>query len=261
MRLRLLGALATFGAFLQAALATQLRHTQPSADASDAAKAFAATESKRLSLLSSATQQVLAAPGVEQDPLFHKTLHKVSAQLQESASILAKWGTDYARNSDANEMAVGFAEQGAAYQVADLKRQLRKAIEDDQEAQLEQPKKLAALAKKITGLRSQLNQLIVEEARQKVPPASQSPRPATALISDAWPRPPKNASKAEMGLFMHGSKMRVSAEQQDEEERDHLAQLESRFTSLEKQVKDAEVTVAAAHSRTAQAREETKVES
>merc|ERR1719498_810511 len=243
MRLRLFG-LSWFLATLLQVSASLLRQSEPDVGAGDAAKAFAAKASSRLRLLGAATRQVLSTPGVEEEPLFSKTLHKVSAQLQESATILQKWGADYARNADANEMAATLAEQGAAYEVQSLKQQLRAAVEEDQEAQLEQPQKLADLNQKVANLRSQLDKLIKEEAHQKKHKAG------TALISNVWPRPPKNATKAEIGLFMHNVKMRVNAKDKEQEDQEHLFKLEARLGSLEKQLKAAQRSVESAHADT-----------
>jgi len=244
-------------ALFHVAFASQLRQHAPAANEEsdgDTARAFADKASARLRLLSSAAAQVLATPGVEEEPLFGKTLHKVASQLQESATIMQKWGADYARNANANEMAMSLAEQDAAYQVQDLKRQLRAAIEADQEAQLEQPKRLADLTKKVTKLRSQLKHLRAE-AHQKAQIA------ATALISGLWPRPPKNATKAEIGLLMSRKKMKVTSSQVDEENQDHLDQLESRLGSLEKQLQAARSSVASSHWDTVEAQKETEAAS
>merc|ERR1719498_667284 len=251
MRLRLFG-LSWFLATLLQVSASLLRQSEPDVGAGDAAKAFAAKASSRLRLLGAATRQVLSTPGVEEEPLFSKTLHKVSAQLQESATILQKWGVDYARNADANEMAASLAEQGAAYEVQSLKKQLRAAIEEDQEAQLEQPRKLDELTQKVASLRSQLNKLVKEEARQ------QPQKVGTALISNVWPRPPKNATKAEIGLFMNGAKMRVNKKMEDQENKDHLKKLEARLGSLEKDLKAAHDMVAASHAETEYAHNESE---
>lgn len=229
------------------------------AGAGDAAKAFAKKASRRLQLLSQAAQQVLVTPSVQQEPTFRKSLHKVSAQLQESATILQKWGADYARNADAHEMAVTLAEQGEAYEAQDLKKQLRAAIEADQEARLEQPKRLAELAKKVAGLRTQLNHMVAEEAPKKgskAPISKASKKAGTALISNVWPKPPKNASKAEIGLFMHDAKMKVGKSQREEEDQSHLVKLETRLNSLEAQLQEAHAAVAASHVETLEAHRE-----
>jgi hypothetical protein len=240
--------------------ATKLGQTPTiAASDGDAARAFADKASERLRLLSGAAQQVLATPGVEQEPLFSKSLHKVSAQLQESATILQKWGEDYAHNADANEMAVSMAEHGAAYEVQDLKRQLRLAIEADQEAQLDQPRRLAEVSAKVANLRSQLDHLAREE--DKAHQQSQKAAQKASLLSDVWPRPPKNAKKAELGLFMHGRKMTVTHEQQDEEERSHLAELESRLGSLEDKLQETRMALSDSHEDTLEAHEETQAAS
>lgn len=260
MQLRLHGftwALAALGGLLcQATSAAQLRQaSEPAVGTGDAAKAFAGKASARLRLLGDAARQVLATPGVKEEPLFGSTLHKVNAQLQESATILEKWGADYARHADANEMAVTLAEQGAAYEVQDLKKQLRAAIEADQEAQLAQPQRLADLTKKVEGLRSKLNTLAKEEAHQK------SQKQGTALISDVWPRPPKNATKAEIGLFMHGRKVKVNKRDKDQEDAENLVKLESRLGSLETQLQDAQTSVASTHDDNVIAHRQTQAES
>jgi len=189
-------------------------------------------------------------PSVQQEPLFRKSLHKVSAQLQESAQILQKWGADYARNADANEMAVTLAEQGEAYEAQGLKRQLRAAIEADQEAQLEQPKRLAELSKKVAGLKNQLTHLVAEEAHQK------KQKEGTVLLSNVWPRPPKNATKVEIGLFMHNSKMKVNAGLREKEDQEHLVRLETRLNTLEEQLQEAHAAVEASHAETEDAHRE-----
>lgn len=252
----------TISNVLQVISVTQFRHTSAAGaepahatGAGDAAQAFAKKASSRLRLLSSAAQQVLATPSVEKEPTFSKSLRKVSAQLQESAAILQKWGADYARNADAHEMAVTLAEQGEAYEVADLKRQLRAAIEADQEAQLEQPKRLAELSKKVSGLRSQLKHLKEEEAHFK-----RKPEQKVALISNVWPRPPKNATKAEIGLFMHGSKIKVGKTQREEEDQEHLVRIESRLNKLEEQLQEAHATVLASHADTVEAYREAQAD-
>jgi len=258
--MRLSWALAGLGAILQvgsAALLRQAPEPTKALSAGDAALAFADKASTRLRLLSGAAQQVLATPGIEEEPLFSKSLYNVSTQLQESAKILQKWGADYARNADANEMAVTLAEQGAAYEVQDLKKQLRAAIEADQQATLAQPKKLEELSKKVSSLRSKLDHLIVEEAQQKQ--AGQKPQKAgTALLSNVWPPPPRNATKAELGLFMHGTKITATADQQEEEDTQHLAMLESHLGSLETQLKAARTSLADSHAATMEAHRETQ---
>jgi chromosome segregation ATPase len=256
MRLRphFVQVLVAFSGFFQAAFASSLRQrADPSEESSgDAAKAFAHKTSARLRLLSDATRQVLAAPGVEQDPLFSRTLHKVSSQLQESSTLLERWGNDYARDADVHEMAATLADKDAAYEVQELRRQLRAAIEADQEAQLEQPKRLADLSQKVEKMRSQLKQLAAKNQ------AHRKPR-GTALISNVWPRPPKSAKKeAELGLFMHGTKQLVNATDQDQENEEHFAKLESRLSSLEQQLKDAQASVETSHAATVEAHEETK---
>jgi len=218
--------------------------------AGDAAKAFATKAAARLRLLSNAANQVLVTPSVQQEPLFSKSLHKVSAQLQESATILQKWGADYARNADANEMAVTLAEQGEAYEAQDLKRQLRAAIEADQEAQLEQPKRLAELSKKVAGLKNQLTHLVAEEAHQK------KQKEGVVLLSNVWPRPPKNATKVEVGLFMHNSKMKVNAGLREKEDQEHLVRLETRLNTLEGQLQEAHASVESTHAETQDAHRE-----
>merc|ERR1719498_196399 len=250
MRLRLFG-LSWFLATLLQVSASLLRQSEPDVGAGDAAKAFAAKASSRLRLLGAATRQVLSTPGVEEEPLFSKSLHKVSAQLQESAAILQKWGADYSRNADAQEMAVSLAEKSEALEVQELKRQLRAAIEADQEAQLEQPKRLAELSKKVAGLRSQLKHLKDKEAHLKAKPKPK--KLGTALISNVWPRPPKNATKAEMGLFMHGSKVKVGKAQREEEDQEHLIRIETRLNKLEEQLQEAHATVMASHADTVEA--------
>lgn len=225
----------------------------PAANAGDAAKTFASKAAARLRLLSGAAQQVLATPGVEKEPVFSKSLHKVSSQLQESANILQKWGADYARNADANDMAVTLAEQGAAFEVRDLKRQLRAAIEADQENQIEQPKRLADVSQKVANLRSELDHLVIEEAKETKQKAG------TALISDVWPRPPKNATKAEIGLFMHRRKLLVHSGQQDEEDKTHLEELESKLGSLETQLAEARNSVVESHAAVEEAHAETQM--
>lgn len=227
-------------------------HLRQEPSAGDAAKAFADSAGARLRLLSQAARQVLAAPGVQEEPLFGKTLHKVSAQLQESAQILEKWGGDYAHSADANEMAVALAEQGAAFEVQDLKRQLRAAIEADQEAELEQPKKLAELTKKVASLRSQLDHVVSEEVGKETPSKS-----GTMLISNVWPRPARNATKAELGLFMHRRKVKVTAKDQNQEDRERLVKLESRLGSLESQLKEAHSSIASSHANAVDAHLET----
>lgn len=254
MRLRsFICAVASVSNLLQVVSVTQLRAESVHKGAGDDAKAFANKASSRLRLLSDAAKQVMVTPSVEQDPAFSKALHKVSSQLQESATILQKWGADYAHNADANEMAVTLAEQGEVYEIQDLKKQLRAAIEADQEAQLEQPKKLAALSEKVKGLRSKLTHLVAEEAHQK------PKKSGTMLISkNLWPRPPKNATKAEIGLFMHNTKMRVGKVQREEEDQEHLVRIETRLNRLEAQLKAASATVETAHANTLEARREGK---
>lgn len=218
--------------------------------AGEAAKAFANKASARLRLLSDAAHQVVVTPSVQQEPLFRKTLHKVSSQLQESAAILQKWGADYARNADANEMAVTLAEKDEAYEAQDLKRQLRAAIEADQDAQLEQPKRLADLSRKVAGLKNKLIHLKAEEAHQK------KRREGTVLISNVWPRPPKNATKAEIGLFMNKARVRVNAGLQKQEDQEHLVKLETRLNSLEVQLQEAHASTLASHADTEDAHRE-----
>lgn len=220
--------------------------------AGDAAQAFADKAAARLRLLKGAAEQVLATPEVREDPVFSNALNKVSAQLQESSTILKKWGSDYAHNADATEMAVTLAEHGAAYEVQSLKKQLRAAIEADQQEQLDEPKKLEELSKKVASLRSKLDHLVVEEAHQKRQKAG------TALLSDVWPRPPRNATKAEIGLFMHGTKMKVNAQQEDEEDEEHLQKIESRLASLETQLKEVRTAVADSHAATEEAHQESQ---
>lgn len=256
---RLTRALATLGAFFHISSAAQLRQASPTAgdhaaSASDAAKAFAEKTSSRLRLLGAATQQVLVTPGVEEKPLFNRTLHKVSAQLQESASILEKWGAHYAQNADASDMAASLAERGAAFEVQDLKQQLRDAIEADQQAKLEEPRKLEELKKRVQSMRSQVEFLLAEKAHQK--PGSQ--KSGAALIADVWPHPPRNASRQELGLFMHGTKIQVNERDASREEEDHLIKLEARLSTLEDQLKVAEETVSKAHSENVDAHRETK---
>jgi len=253
----LIWAVASFSNVFQVISAGHLRQTVGNSSepthtvgAGDAAKVFANKASARLRLLSDAANQVLVTSSVQQEPLFRKSLHKVSAQLQESAAILQKWGADYARNADANEMAMTLAEQGEAYEAQDLKRQLRAAIEADQEAQLEQPKRLGGLSKKVAGLKNKLAHLKAEEAHQK------SRKEGTVLISNVWPRPPKNASKAEIGLFMHKARIRVNAGLREQEDQEHLVKLETRLNSLEAQLQEARAFVAASHAETQDAHRE-----
>lgn len=250
-------AVASFSNFFQVSSVVHLRQTAGASSeptrtvgAGDAAKAFANKVSTRLRLLSDAAHQVVVTPSVQQEPLFRKTLHKVSAQLQESAAILQKWGADYARNADANEMAVTLAEQGEAYEAQDLKKQLRAAIEADQEAQLEQPKRLAELSKKVAGLKTKLTHLKAEEAHQKLR------KEGTMLISNVWPRPAKNATKAEIGLFMHKARVRVNAGSREKEDQEHLVKLETRLNTLEGQLQEAKSSTAASHAETQDAHRE-----
>lgn len=242
-------ALAAVGAVLQAGSAANLRQNEP-ASPGDAAKAFAKKASSRLHLLGAAASQVLATPGVEQELGFSKTLHKVQSQLQESAAIMEKWGNDYAHKADAGEMAATLASKGAAYEVHSLKKQLMTAVEADQEDRLEQPKRLAELTKKVAILRAQVEKLKREEAHKKKQQA------ATALISNVWPRPPLNATKAEVGFFMHNRKSRVNARDQDEEDQEHLMKLENRLGSLETQLQEAQDAVAKAHDDSEEAHRE-----
>lgn len=202
--------------------------------AGEAAKAFANKASARLRLLSDAAHQVVVTPSVQQEPLFRKTLHKVSSQLQESAAILQKWGADYARNADANEMAVTLAEKDEAYE----------------DAQLEQPKRLADLSRKVAGLKNKLIHLKAEEAHQK------KRREGTVLISNVWPRPPKNATKAAIGLFMNKARVRVNAGLQEQEDQEHLVKLETRLNSLEVQLQEAHASTLASHADTEDAHQE-----
>jgi len=252
-RMRLPGcvqAIAAFNILLQVGAGSPLRHPSSASDSSVDARAFSEQSSARLRLLSSAARQVLQAPGVEEDPRFSHPLHKVASQLQQSATIMQNWGVEYQRNLDANDMAASMAEQGAAYEVADLKRQLRDTIEADQEAQLEQPKRLADLAKKVLSLRSKLNHLKAEEAEEN--PANQK----TALLSGLWPRPPKGAKKADMGLLMHGTTMKVTKKEEEEEKEEHYAKLEARLDSLEKELQDARDFVAKSHAEAVEAHQE-----
>jgi len=250
----LLRAIAALGVFIQVASFTHLRKSVAKAqDNGDDARAFADKSSSTLELLSKAAEQVLIAPGVAQDPHFSKLLKKASSQLRESGKILTKWGIDYKRNEDANEMALTLAQQEAEYEVQDLKRQLRAAIEADQERRLDEPTRLASLANKVASLRSRLGHLRSEQAKRRPRVAS------TALLSDAWPRPPENAAKVEIGLFMHDVKMRTAKHAQDEEEEEHLAKLEARLDSLDNQLQAARSSVVATHADTLEAKHETEV--
>jgi len=223
-----------------------------SAEAPPSATAFADAASTRLRLLSKAANQVLMAPAVAEEPRFASTLHKVSAQLQESAGILQKWGQDYTKTADANDMAMQLAEQGAEYEVRDLKLKLRKAIEADQAAQLDAPRRLAELTAKVSKLRSEVQRL---RARSPKGLEAKPKAVATALISGAWPKPPSNATEARVGLFMRGVSQRVSAKQQDEEAQQNLDKLESHLASLEGQLEDAHNDVAAKHAASEAARQ------
>jgi len=210
------------------------------------ATAFVNKTSARLKLLSSAAQQILMAPAVDQEPRFHSTLQKVSKQLQESAGILEQWGADYAKNAEAGEMALQLAEQGAQYEVRDLKAKLRAAIEADQEEQLDEPRRFAELTARVSKLRSQVSRLRGRGAQQK----RSHPKPqgvGASFLSEAWPKPPSNATQAQVGLFMRGVSQRVSAADQNQENEQNLDKLESHLASLEGQLEDAREQVAAKH--------------
>jgi hypothetical protein len=253
MRLVLLRAVAALCFVIQVSSITHLRKAVArEQDHGDDARAFADKSSSTLELLSKAADQVLLAPGVAQETRFGNLLKKASSQLRESGKILQKWGVDYKHNEDANEMALTLAQQGAEYEVQDLKRQLRAAIEADQERRMDEPSRLAALSEKVAGLRSRLSSL---RANQKPQVAS------TALLSEAWPRPPENATKAEIGLFMHSAKMRSTKREQDDEDEEHLAKLESRLDSLDNQLQAVRSSVVATHANTLDAKHESEVAS
>jgi len=203
--------------FFQVYTQRQLRSREPvhAAGAGEEAKVFANKASARLRLLSAAAKQVLVTPGLDEEPSFGKSLRKVSSQLQESAAILKKWGADYAKNAKAHQAAVELAERGESLEVQALKQKLKETVDADEKAQEEQPQRLEWITRKVEGLRSDLNHLVSASAPKK-------PRKAgTALLSNVWPRPPKDAPKAEVGFLMKGTRMKVTAKQQQKETGTH----------------------------------------